>query len=133
MRATRSLMQLAAYTESGMEIRETNGSIGDALRSEREVRGVSQSSLARRTGVPQSAISRIESGAEVPSLERWSRLLAGLGLRPEIELVQIAEPPSEPEHTEAARLFLSPGERLERAANWNELAREIRGKAKAAT
>jgi transcriptional regulator with XRE-family HTH domain len=115
-----------------MGIRERNGDIGAALRKERETRGVSQSSLALRTGVPQPAISRIEAGREVPSLERWSRLLAGLGLRPEIGLAALAEPPSEPQHTEAARLFLTPGERLERAAAWNELAGEIRGKAKTA-
>jgi hypothetical protein len=82
--------------------------------------------------VSQSAISRIEAGREVPSLDRWTRLLAGLGLRPEFELVQVAEPPSEPQHTEYAQLFLTPGERLERAADWNELVREIRGKAKTA-
>jgi transcriptional regulator with XRE-family HTH domain len=121
-----------AYTEYGMNTQEQNGTIGGALRREREARGVSQSSLARRTRVSQSAISRIEARREVPSLERWSRLLAGLGLKPEIELVQIGEPPSQPQHMEAARLFLTPGERLERAANWNELATEIRGKARQA-
>jgi transcriptional regulator with XRE-family HTH domain len=113
-----------------MENGHTN--IGLRLAQERSARGVSQSSLALRTGVPQSAISRIEAGREVPSLERWSRLLAGLGLKPEIELAQIAEPPSEPQHTEYARRFLTPGERLERVAAWNELATEIRGKAKVA-
>jgi transcriptional regulator with XRE-family HTH domain len=115
-----------------MANRGTNGDVCAALRRERETRGVSQSSLARRTGVPQPAISRIEAGREVPSLERWSRLLAGLGLRPEIGLVPLAEPPSEPQHTEAARLFLTPGERLEQAADWNRLVREIRAKAKTA-
>jgi len=65
-------------------------------------------------------------------LERWSRLLAGLGLKPEIELVQIAQPPSEPQHTEYARRFLTPAERLEQAADWNEAVREIRGKARRA-
>jgi transcriptional regulator with XRE-family HTH domain len=119
-------------TESGMAVRGTNGTIGAALRREREARGVSQSSLARRTGVSQSAISRIESGREVPSLERWTRLLAGLGLKPEFELVQLAEPPSEPQHTEYSRRFRTPGERLELAADWNELAREIHGKARVA-
>jgi transcriptional regulator with XRE-family HTH domain len=115
-----------------MANRGANGDICAALRRERETRGVSQSSLALRTGVPQPAISRIEAGREVPSLERWSRLLAGLGLRPEIGLVPLAEPPSEPQHTEYARRFLTPGERLERAADWNELVKEIRGKAKKA-
>lgn len=81
--------------------------------------------------MPQSAISRIESGTEVPSLERWSRLLAGLGLRPEVDLVPLAEPPSEEQHSAHARR-LSPGERLEQAADWIELREEIRGKAKKA-
>jgi transcriptional regulator with XRE-family HTH domain len=115
-----------------MDQQAPNGTIGGALRREREARGVSQSSLALRTGVSQSAISRVEAGREIPSLERWSRLLAGLGLKPEIELVQIAEPPSEPQHTEYSRRFLTPGERLELAADWNELAREIHGKARPA-
>jgi HTH-type transcriptional regulator, repressor for puuD len=114
-----------------METQEPNGAIGLALRREREARGVSQSSLALRTGVSQSAISRIESGREVPSLERWSRLLAGLGLRPQIGLVELAEPPSEEQHSAYARR-LSPTERLERADDWLELVREIRGKAREA-
>jgi transcriptional regulator with XRE-family HTH domain len=105
--------------------------IGMKLRQAREERGVSQSSLARRTGVPQPAISRIESGAEVPSLERWSRLLGGLGLRPSVELAPISEPPSEEQHTAYARR-LDPGERLERAAGWNKLTKEMRGKARGA-
>jgi transcriptional regulator with XRE-family HTH domain len=121
-----------ADTQSSIDLREANGAIGGALRRERKARGVSQSSLALRTGVPQSAISRIEAGHEVPSLERWSRLLAGLGLRPEIDLIQIAEPPSEPQHTEYSRRFLTPGERLEQAADWNEAVREIQGKARRA-
>jgi transcriptional regulator with XRE-family HTH domain len=115
-----------------MEIQETNGAIGAALRREREARGVSQSSLALRTGVSQSAISRIEAGREVPSLERWSRLLAGLGLRPEFDLKPIAEAWSEEEQLEAAQA-LTPGERLERAAAWMKLRDEIHGKARQAT
>jgi transcriptional regulator with XRE-family HTH domain len=114
-----------------MESQETNGTIGATLRSEREARGVSQSSLALRTGVSQSAISRIEAGREVPSLERWSRLLAGLGLRPEIGLQPLAEAWSEEEHLEATQQ-LTPGERLERAAAWMKLRDEIHGKARQA-
>ncbi|MGH2984720.1 MAG: helix-turn-helix domain-containing protein [Solirubrobacterales bacterium] len=102
--------------------------VGEVLRAERLRRGVSQTALGRRTGVPQPAISRIEAGREIPSLERWSRLLAGLGLRPDIELVPLAESPSEPQHTAAAR-SLSPGERLEQAAGWMRLRDEVRGKA----
>jgi transcriptional regulator with XRE-family HTH domain len=111
-----------------MDTREQDGNLGSVLRKERSERGVSQSSLAVRTGVPQSAISRIESGREVPSLDRWRRLLAGLGLKPEIELVMIAEPPSEPEHTFYNRR-LDPGVLLEQAAGWNTAVEKMRGKA----
>jgi transcriptional regulator with XRE-family HTH domain len=101
---------------------------GEVLRAERTRRGVSQARLGKRTGVPQPAISRIEAGSEVPSLARWSRLLAGLGLRPEIELIPLAELPSEPQHSAAARR-LTRGERLEQAAAWMKLRDEVRGKA----
>jgi transcriptional regulator with XRE-family HTH domain len=101
---------------------------GEVLRAERTRRGVSQARLGKRTGVPQPAISRIEAGSEVPSLSRWSRLLAGLGLRPEIELIPLAEPPSEPQHSAAPRR-LTRGERLEQATGWMKLRDEVRGKA----
>jgi transcriptional regulator with XRE-family HTH domain len=114
-----------------MEKRGQNGAIGAALRREREAKGVSQSSLALRTGVSQSAISRIEAGQEVPSLARWSRVMAGLGLRPAIGLQPIAEGWSEEEHLEATQQ-LTPGERLERAAAWMKLRDEIHGKARQA-
>jgi transcriptional regulator with XRE-family HTH domain len=106
---------------------------GELLRAERTRRGVSQARLGKRTGVPQPAISRIEAGLEVPSLERWARLLAGLGLKPEIELVPLAEPPSEEQHSAYARTMLSPEERLEQAAGWIKLREEIRGKARQAS
>lgn len=102
--------------------------IGQVLRRERRERGVSQAGLARRTGIPQPAISRIERGREVPSLERLSRLLAGLGLRPMLVLAPLAEHSGDPRHREAVRR-LRPGERLEQAAAWLELFNELRGSA----
>jgi len=73
-----------------MEIRGTNGGLGALLQRARVERGVSQSALARRTGVPQPAISRFENGRETPSLERFGRLIAGLGLRPDLALAPLA-------------------------------------------
>jgi transcriptional regulator with XRE-family HTH domain len=100
---------------------------GEALCKARRSRAVSQSSLARRTGIPQPAISRIESGREVPSLERWARLFAGLGLRPAVELEPLAEPTGDPDHRDYAVARLTPGERLEQAAAWIALAGQVRG------
>jgi transcriptional regulator with XRE-family HTH domain len=102
---------------------------GNTLRQARQSHGVSQSSLARRTGIPQPAISRIESGREVPSLERWARLFAGLGLRPAIDLEALAEAPSDSGHRDYAVARLTPGERLEQAAAWIALGRQVRGQA----
>lgn len=113
-----------------MAISETlDAPLGTALRRERERRGVSQSALARRTGVPQPAISRIEAGGEVPSLERFGRLLAGLGLRAELGLAPLAAHRGEPAHLAAIRR-LTPGERIEQAAGWGGFAAELRGRAR---
>jgi transcriptional regulator with XRE-family HTH domain len=50
------------------------------LRRARRLADLSQHALARRTGVPQSTVARIESGKLAPSLKVFQRLLAGAGL-----------------------------------------------------
>jgi transcriptional regulator with XRE-family HTH domain len=114
-----------------MNTLDTNGGLGDLLRQARVGRGVSQSALARRTGVPQPAISRFENGWETPSLERFSRLIAGLGLRPDLALAPLAAHRGDPVHAERVRQ-MTPGERLEQAAEWSGFASELRGRARAA-
>ena len=105
--------------------------IGLQLRTARQSRGVSQSSLSRRTGVPQSAISRIENGDEVPSIQRYRRLLAGVGLTVELELRPLSQHRGDPNHAQAIEQ-MTPGERLERAAGWIGFASELRGAASGA-
>src|SRR5205085_688144 len=56
--------------------------LGDLIRSTRLRKGASQRSLARRAGTTQAAISRIESGRESPSFERFTTLMLVLGERP---------------------------------------------------
>ncbi len=56
--------------------------LGDIVRSTRTRKGVSQRSLARRAGMTQASISRIETGRESPSYERFTTLLLVLGERP---------------------------------------------------
>ena len=103
--------------------------LGSTLAKERRSRAVSQARLARRTGIPQPAISRIEAGREVPSLERFGRLLAGLGLRLDLDLVPLGAHRAD-QHHRAAILRMTPGERLEQAAAWGRFAGELRGAAR---
>ena len=52
---------------------------GGTLRSARRRRGLTQRQLASRSGVPQSAIARIESGAVTPRIDSLDRLLRCCG------------------------------------------------------
>jgi transcriptional regulator with XRE-family HTH domain len=94
------------------------------LREARAHAGLTQRALAGRAGIPQPAISRIESGHGSPRVDTLDRLLRACGKtvdladRPGIgvDLTLIAE-----------RIRLTPGERARRAAlEWNR-TRAIRG------
>jgi transcriptional regulator with XRE-family HTH domain len=51
----------------------------EQLRKVRRRAGLSQRALAAATGVPQSTVARIETGANTPSIELLTRLLATCG------------------------------------------------------
>jgi transcriptional regulator with XRE-family HTH domain len=57
---------------------------GKTLRYARLRAGLTQRSLAKRTGVPQPAIARIESGRISPRVSTLVRLLAATGMALEI-------------------------------------------------
>lgn len=116
-----------AYTLLSME----HATFGEELRVARVSRGVSQAGLARRTGIPQSAISRIENGVEVPSIARFRRLLAGIGLTAEVKLSPLRPHRGDPSHFEAVRR-MTPAERVEQAASWGAFAGDLRGAARRA-
>ena len=56
--------------------------LGDHVRELRQKRGLTQTDLAQRLGVPQSRISEIESGTRVPNLVTLLRLAAALECKP---------------------------------------------------
>lgn len=58
------------------------------IRSTRERAGLTQHALARRAGTSQPAVSRYESGAASPSVETLDRLLAAMGARLELSVVE---------------------------------------------
>jgi transcriptional regulator with XRE-family HTH domain len=82
------------------------------LREARLRHGVSQRRLALRARTSQDAISRIERGAESPTLERLAHLLAALGERLDLHTAPLVV-------AAADRAQLSPRERLREAASWN--------------
>lgn len=51
----------------------------DRLRATRELRGLSQTDLAKRTGLQPSAISHFETGKRAPSFDNLKRLADALG------------------------------------------------------
>ena len=59
-----------------------------ALIDARESAGLTQSELAKKTGIAQGDISKIENGNANPSLRTLKRLAEGMGKRLRIEFVE---------------------------------------------
>jgi transcriptional regulator with XRE-family HTH domain len=97
--------------------------LGDIVRCTRVRKGVSQRSLARRAGTTQAAISRIETGRESPSYERFTALLLVLGERPQLTVrpLELDVDPAELAHERR----LSPEQRLAEAASWDLVATQL--------
>jgi transcriptional regulator with XRE-family HTH domain len=57
---------------------------GRSLQIVRELQEMTQSELARRSGIAQSAISAFESGAQEMGLRRVEALAAALGVHPAV-------------------------------------------------
>ncbi|MEJ7798277.1 MAG: helix-turn-helix transcriptional regulator [Solirubrobacteraceae bacterium] len=97
--------------------------LGDQLREVRLRHGVTQRSLARRAGTTQGAVSRIESGAESPSFERFTELLLVLGERPVLHTtpLELDLDPGELAHGRC----LTPKQRLAESASWNLVATQL--------
>jgi transcriptional regulator with XRE-family HTH domain len=89
---------------------------GTLLRTVRSRAGLSQRELARRTGVAQPALSRIERRVVSPSVDTLERLLAACGF----ELDVVHRPEGDVDRTLITeRLRLSPTARVRRAeAEW---------------
>jgi transcriptional regulator with XRE-family HTH domain len=95
----------------------------ELLRSTRRRHRLSQAALAHRAMTTQAAISRIERGLVDPGVGTLDRLLAAMGER----LTLASETPAsddDPAHL-AALMRLTPGERVERAVTFAQLAFEV--------
>lgn len=88
------------------------------VREARKRAGLTQSALAQRAGVPQSIVSRIESGVRLPSTDLVERLVCAAGF--EIR-VSLGEPDPSTASLFERTLRRTPDERLAdatRAANF---------------
>jgi transcriptional regulator with XRE-family HTH domain len=84
-------------------------SLADLIREARKRAGLTQVELARRAGLPQSTVGRIETGARVPSTEMTERLIraAGFELR-----VGLGEPDPDTDSIFERTLRRTPRQRL---------------------
>ncbi|WP_067142693.1 helix-turn-helix domain-containing protein [Microtetraspora malaysiensis] len=55
--------------------------LGERLREVRVARNLTQAEVARRAGISQPALSRIELGGGVPTLEMLERISRAIGVR----------------------------------------------------
>jgi predicted transcriptional regulator len=62
------------------------GTTARLLRYSRRSAGLTQRALARRSGLPQPTIARIESGAVSPRMDTLDRLLEACGMRLTVEV-----------------------------------------------
>ena len=92
-------------------------SAAELLRTARRRAGISQDRLAIRLGTSQDAVSRVERGAEQPTIERLRRMLNALGE----ELRMASERPQAP----ASEVAMSPAQRLRESASWNLAATRL--------
>ncbi|MEO7836240.1 MAG: helix-turn-helix transcriptional regulator [Acidimicrobiales bacterium] len=93
------------------------------LNQARRAAGFSQRDLSRRTGVPQSAIARIERGQQVPRADTLERLLKACGF--ELRLGPVRGGGVDVSQLDEWLAF-SPAERLERATGYGRMLDRIR-------
>ncbi len=97
---------------------------GPLIREHRHRSGLSQGTLARRAGLTQAAVSRIEQGLAAPNWETVRALLLAMGYEPELR-AQRLRGRWDPVHLAASR-GRQPAERLELAISANRLAGRLR-------
>jgi transcriptional regulator with XRE-family HTH domain len=97
---------------------------GSLIREQREQLGLSQRALARRAGLTQAAVSRVERGQSSPNWETVRALLLAMGLEPELQATRLGGR-WDPAHLAASR-ERPPSERLQLAISANRLAARMR-------
>jgi transcriptional regulator with XRE-family HTH domain len=69
----------------------TPSAFGALVRAERESQGITQTTLAEKSAVPQPNLARIEKGTANPTLRTMGRIAAALGYRLVLRLDKLKE------------------------------------------
>ena len=87
-------------------------STGALIRAARQAEGLTQAELARRLGITQPSIARLEAAGDEVTVATLQRALNAMGRA--LELTAVQRPSSIDETMLIESLKLTPGERLER-------------------
>jgi transcriptional regulator with XRE-family HTH domain len=87
-------------------------STGALIRAARQAEGLTQAELARRLGITQPSIARLEAAGDEVTVATLQRALNAMGRG--LELTVVKRPSSVDETMLIESLNLTPGERLER-------------------
>ena len=97
-------------------------STGSIIREARLAEGLTQAQLARRLGITQPSVARLEAAGDEVTVATLQRALGVMDRR--LELAAVAMPSSVDERHLRDTLRLTPGERIERHdSSYDELRR----------
>ena len=99
-------------------------STGSLIRQAREAEGLTQAALARRLGITQPAIARLEAAGDEVTVATLQRALNAMGRALVLQVVK--RPSSVDETLLHGTLRLTPDERLARFESWYKDVQAIR-------
>jgi transcriptional regulator with XRE-family HTH domain len=80
------------YVESAMTENQASDIFKERLKKARDLRGLNQTDLANRAGLPPSSVSHFESGPRKPSFENLKRLASALNVTTDYLLGRVDSP-----------------------------------------
>jgi transcriptional regulator with XRE-family HTH domain len=100
---------------------------GALIREARTAEGLTQAQLARRLGITQPSVARLEAAGDEVTVATLQKALNAMGRA--LELTVVKRPSSVDETLLHSTLRLTPAQRLERFEQWYEDTRTLRHEA----